>query len=397
MQGSHWEQRVLSGELMSSYAGHKNKLSALTLAAFEDSGWYAANYSAADGWRRGDYGYAQGCTFATAPCLDPATAQATGGAGLGSPPHFYAGSKELGAAAPNAAVCTTDRLAVGYVPLAAPADGSQIPAQYRYFTTNIGGSPSAFDYCPAVQAYSNRACFAASENGYAGQTAFGERMGANSSCFSSTLVQSASGYAAPGAACFPARCADAATLVVKVGTAFVTCTATDQQLAVPGFVGALTCPDIALACATPAADAPIVPNASAIYLLVTPSASALPPSIGGGGGGGSGGGSSASATSSLFGTVAGVGIAVIVLFAVACGMCLRGAKPPAPPVLVAAPTAPPPLPYAAGLQPQLPHQLQPHQLQPQRYQPDRRGSSYGVGTGDPDGVGRLAFDPRAAR
>jgi hypothetical protein len=375
LQGSHWEQRVLSGELMSSYQGHSNKLSALTLAAFEDSGWYLANYSAAEPWRRGDWGYAQGCAFATSLCLAPGS-----GAGLGSPPHFFAAAHQLSGGSANAALCTTDRLAVGYVPIVAPANGVQIPQQYRYFTTNVGGSPETFDYCPAVQAYSNRACFAASNNGYAGQVALGELMGANSSCFLSTLVKAASGYSAPGAACFPASCRAGPALVVTVGGVSVTCTSSGQQLVVPGFNGALTCPDLTLACSTPF-DPPIVPNASEAIGLATPSASARPPSGpgGGSGGGGGGGGSSASATSALFGTAAGVGLGVIVFVAAACYFCLR-TKPAGPAQLVAvpAPLALPPgaaIPYAHALAPQASH------------------SPYG---GNPRFDARPAFEPRGA-
>ena len=42
--GSHWEQRLLRDDLMSStIVSHDAYLSAPTLALFEDSGWYAYN------------------------------------------------------------------------------------------------------------------------------------------------------------------------------------------------------------------------------------------------------------------------------------------------------------------------------------------------------------------
>jgi hypothetical protein len=196
---------------------------------------------------------------------------------------------------------------------------------------------------------------AASNNGYSGQGAYGEKMGANSSCFASTLVQTGSGYAAPGAACFPARCAAGPALVVSVGSASVTCAASGQQLAVPGFAGALTCPDLALACATPF-DPPIVPNATDATALATPSPSAHAPIGPGGGGGGGGSSSSTSATSSLFGLAAGVGLGVIVLISAACYFFVKPARPPPQLAAAAPPPALPMLPVAVPYAHQLPQQ-----------------------------------------
>ena len=39
--GSHWEQRLYPQEMMASTASHNSFMSALTLAALEDSGWCA--------------------------------------------------------------------------------------------------------------------------------------------------------------------------------------------------------------------------------------------------------------------------------------------------------------------------------------------------------------------
>lgn len=38
--GSHWEQRLFMDSVMSSTMGHNPKLNPITLAMFEDSGWY---------------------------------------------------------------------------------------------------------------------------------------------------------------------------------------------------------------------------------------------------------------------------------------------------------------------------------------------------------------------
>ena len=43
--GSHWEERIYEQELMTALSQTRTMYSALTLAFFEDSGWYYANFS----------------------------------------------------------------------------------------------------------------------------------------------------------------------------------------------------------------------------------------------------------------------------------------------------------------------------------------------------------------
>lgn len=54
---SHWESRLLQGSVMTATfdGAHRTRLDLVTLAAFEDSGWYQVNYSAAEEllWGRG--------------------------------------------------------------------------------------------------------------------------------------------------------------------------------------------------------------------------------------------------------------------------------------------------------------------------------------------------------
>ncbi|WKY08682.1 hypothetical protein Q1695_007870 [Nippostrongylus brasiliensis] len=65
-QGSHWEKRLFEHEAMSGVATQVYAISRLTLALFEDSGWYKPDYSYAQpmSWGRG-----LGCSFATKSCL----------------------------------------------------------------------------------------------------------------------------------------------------------------------------------------------------------------------------------------------------------------------------------------------------------------------------------------
>uniref|UniRef100_A0A7I5EBF1 Leishmanolysin-like peptidase n=1 Tax=Haemonchus contortus TaxID=6289 RepID=A0A7I5EBF1_HAECO len=63
---SHWEKRVFEDEIMSGSYSQVAAMSRVTLALFEDSGWYKVNYDKAEDimWGR-DFG----CTFATKSCL----------------------------------------------------------------------------------------------------------------------------------------------------------------------------------------------------------------------------------------------------------------------------------------------------------------------------------------
>lgn len=66
MPFSHWEKRVFENEAMTSSSTPLIAISRITLAVFEDSGWYQPDYSKADifTWGRG-----LGCEFVKKSCL----------------------------------------------------------------------------------------------------------------------------------------------------------------------------------------------------------------------------------------------------------------------------------------------------------------------------------------
>uniref|UniRef100_A0A3Q0KIZ7 Leishmanolysin-like peptidase n=1 Tax=Schistosoma mansoni TaxID=6183 RepID=A0A3Q0KIZ7_SCHMA len=63
--GSHFEKRVVGDEIMAGVTGVKTVVSRLTLAFFQDSGWWDVNYSVAEDW---NYGKNLGCTFVRESC-----------------------------------------------------------------------------------------------------------------------------------------------------------------------------------------------------------------------------------------------------------------------------------------------------------------------------------------
>ena len=235
-QGSHWEQRIFNNELMSSYGQSTNRISPITLALFEDSGWYVANYSNADSFQYGmDWGYKQGCEFVMEKCINPTT-----GISIGYPVHF-ANTSSTGA-------CTLDREYTGYVTITKWSN-TELPSQYRYLnTTNAGDLPES-DYCPMVEPYSDGACKNPSNAGSYATAYYGVKYGPNSYCFESTLEYSSG--SGPGAECFPAYCEwknNQWVIQVTISNSNYTCTSAGQKITVASYVGSLTCADPIIFC-----------------------------------------------------------------------------------------------------------------------------------------------------
>lgn len=142
--GSHWEQRVFAGEIMSPVSTERlvnTYVSRVSLAVFQDSGWYQADMSAADPLVKGvHWGYKQGCNFATAKCVD----------------NDVPVSKVF-CSADNQVSCSLDRKAV--VTCEIGSAYNSLPAVYSYTSSlRLGGSPE-MDYCPHFAiGLSNRIC-----------------------------------------------------------------------------------------------------------------------------------------------------------------------------------------------------------------------------------------------
>ena len=65
--GSHWESRIMLGDYMISEDYSEQVISDITLAVFEDSGWYSVNYYTGGLFKTGK---AEGCDFLQTTCID---------------------------------------------------------------------------------------------------------------------------------------------------------------------------------------------------------------------------------------------------------------------------------------------------------------------------------------
>jgi hypothetical protein len=117
---SHWEERILLSEYMVGSAQDFPVITAMTLAYFEDSGWYKANYSAAGVLQ---WGLNQGCDFVYLPCKQWNS--------------FFTCTD------PSQNGCTADRKAIGFCTIT----DESVPADYAFWGSE-GGQDALADYCP---------------------------------------------------------------------------------------------------------------------------------------------------------------------------------------------------------------------------------------------------------
>ncbi|OQS03053.1 leishmanolysin-like peptidase, partial [Thraustotheca clavata] len=207
---SHWEKRIFQDEYMTATASSTPIYSAITLALFEDSGWYTANYSMAQTLT---WGYLEGCTFATSKCSEWST-------------NYFCNTK--------GDHCTPTRDAKGYCDLATYK--SSIPAGFQYFSNpSLGGQDSYSDYCPLYVGYSNGDCTGSTTYTTSGM---GEILSSRSQCFQSTLSTSGSRSSTP--ACYAVDHCTKTAMIVNVGNTQVSCPMAGGQVSVPGFQGTLT-------------------------------------------------------------------------------------------------------------------------------------------------------------
>ncbi|KAL5112696.1 Leishmanolysin-like peptidase [Taenia crassiceps] len=155
---SHWEMRILGNELMTATYTNVFRLSNLTLAFLEDTGWYLPNYSLAEHLA---WGSKRGCIFSTESCYSYMLNQLDKGADI-APFCLTPQDKHLG----DLFVCTPDRRSFGYcnlVQVAPKSNATNSHPMYTYFgnTSHLNykkviphdyfGKVDLADFCPFVQ------------------------------------------------------------------------------------------------------------------------------------------------------------------------------------------------------------------------------------------------------
>ncbi len=126
-EGSHWEARIMLGDYMISTDYPELVVSDITLAVFEDSGWYGVNYYTGGLFKTGK---GEGCNFLQRKCIS--------GEKTSFPLDFCDNTDDE--------VCSPGLLDRGSCYI---AEYKSVPSIYQYFTDTSRGGYVPADYCPA--------------------------------------------------------------------------------------------------------------------------------------------------------------------------------------------------------------------------------------------------------
>ncbi|CAG9570023.1 GP63_-_leishmanolysin [Leishmania major strain Friedlin] len=135
--GSHIKMRNAQDELMAPAAA-AGYYTALTMAIFQDLGFYQADFSKAEVM---PWGQNAGCAFLTNKCMEQSVTQW---------PAMFCNESE------DAIRCPTSRLSLGACGVTRHPG---LPPYWQYFTDpSLAGLSAFMDYCPVVVPYSDGSC-----------------------------------------------------------------------------------------------------------------------------------------------------------------------------------------------------------------------------------------------
>ena len=238
--GSHWEARYMLGDYMVSSNYFENTISDITLALFEDSGWYKVNYYTGGLFR---FGKDEGCDFFEKKCIEDEESL--------FPNEFCTKKKE-----PK---CTNGHLGMGECYIIEYED-NVIPPKNQYFDNEYLGGIFNTEYCPVADLYfhgnnisyfENSCKFGDSLNIF---SHYGEVIGNHSICFESSLVPRYSPQPYKWRTiCYQIKCdRKNKNIIVYVNDLSLVCPTEGGVLKkIKGFKGKINCPKYDLICTSP--------------------------------------------------------------------------------------------------------------------------------------------------
>ena len=225
--GAHWEARYMLGDTMISTNYIEEVMSDITLAIFEDSGFYKVNYYSGGLFK---FGKNKGCEFFNRKCI-------------------YNGDTDFddefclnfnGDSCANTRTNKGKCLIYNY--------NSKIPEEYRYFTDPRYGGFYPTDYCPIINVDSNSLtkdyCPTSCKYGDSSLLNYGEIIGEKSFCFNSSLLPSSSRLNPEyNAICYEVECDNInKQIIIKYGSSTIKCPTTGGTLSPSNFKGTVICP-----------------------------------------------------------------------------------------------------------------------------------------------------------
>ena len=213
----HWDKRMVGTEFMNPQLLNSDAVySDLTLAVFEDSGWYKPDYSYGT---QINFGYEKGCDFIDLRCIideEPLSDE-----------FCVDDSKTL---------CDFSHLSYGSCGL---YEYDYISEEFQYFSDETLGGDYFLDYCPV-----NKRNYDCRSDNYA-DSDLGEKYCLDCRCVEGTFSLT---EAYSHASCHEITCYDS-NFDVTIGDITVTCNTDGEELEIDGFYGTMICPSFDKVCA----------------------------------------------------------------------------------------------------------------------------------------------------
>ena len=226
--GSHWEARYMLSDYMISTDYIDAVLSDITLALFEDSGFYKVEYYSGGLFK---YGKNMGCSFFEKKCIENANTD----------------FKNEFCININEDFCSRTRAVKGQCLIYHHTDS--IPSRYQYFEDKKNGGFKPANYCPVSNIedsdrdYYPTSCHAGTS--YLNSD-YGEKISDSSFCFISSLLPYNSSQSSKNQAiCYQVECdKNNKQIIVNIGNNKVICPSEGGTITNPnGFSGKIDCPE----------------------------------------------------------------------------------------------------------------------------------------------------------
>ena len=222
---SHWESRYMLGDIMISTDFQEKVISDMTLALFEDTGFYKVNYYTGGLFK---FGKNKGCDFLNKRCIINEYAQFNEFCEKESEPK-----------------CSYSRSIKSSCYIHDYTN--ELSSEYQYFSNPKRGGFFAADYCPVPfeshpsNYYYPKHCLIGKSDD---SNVYGEKLGNNSFCFiSSLLPNNSESSVSTNAICYEVECDSInKKIIVKIDSNKIICPTEGGTIYPDGFKGSLECP-----------------------------------------------------------------------------------------------------------------------------------------------------------
>ena len=224
--GSHWDSRYMLGDYMMASDYSDVVISDISLALFEDTGFYKVNYYTGGLFR---FGKNQGCSFIEKKCLYNQGKNTLF-------PNDFCNEKDK-------SFCTSSHISKGKCYI---TEYSSIKERYRYFGYIKRGGFSHADYCPVSYTTTTDNNYYFPNNCRNGKSENeGEVFSENSLCFESSINNSDM-----ESSCYKMECDSSnKKIIIYIDSNKITCPGEETVLYNPnGLNGQIKCPNYNLVC-----------------------------------------------------------------------------------------------------------------------------------------------------